>query len=220
MEFGGFPVDLILFGMVALFLVLRLRSVLGRRTGFERPAEPAVSQPGSPVIEGRAERVPELPAPRRILPDSASPAGQALAAMRGIDPGFEPTRFLEGAERAFHLIVAAYATGDRAQISKLLAPEPAQAFEAAMTAREAAGETQQTEIKAILETAITDAHLSGTRAVIALRIVSDQIALTRDAKGEIAHGSEAMTETVDFWTFERDLASADPSWRLMAAGQG
>ena len=219
MGLGSFPIDLILFGMIALFLVLRLRSVLGRRTGFERPAEPVVAPPGSPVIEGRAEPVPEVPAPRRTLPDPASPAGQALAAMRGIDHGFDPISFLEGAERAFRLIVTAYAAGDRATLAGLLGRETVQAFEAAIATREAAGEVQQSEIRAILETAITEATLASTRAAITVRIVSDQIAFTRDAKGAVVQGTEAVTEIIDLWTFERDLASADPAWRLVAVGQ-
>src|SRR5271163_3750551 len=100
---GGFPIDLILFGMIAAFLVLRLRSILGRRTGFERPAQPyQPPQPqrptAGPVIEGRAEPVAAAP---QTVPDDASPAGQALARMRGIDQAFDPARFLAGVDQAF-----------------------------------------------------------------------------------------------------------------------
>ncbi len=214
---SGFPVDLILFGMIALFLVLRLRSVLGRRTGFERPEPPPALAGGGTVIEGHAEPAPTPPAPQRGFPPPDSAAAHALGAMRGIDRGFDPAHFLEGAERAFRLIVAAFAKGDRERLASLLGPETRRVFEAAIAAREAAAETMATEIKALLSTTITDAMLVGTRANITVRFVSDQVSATRGADGEIVHGSEAMTEITDLWVFERDLTSADPTWRLIAA---
>ncbi len=213
---SGFPIDLILFGMIALFLVLRLRSVLGRRTGFERPEPPALAEGGT-VIEGHAEPVAMPPAPSRGFPTPDSPATLALGAMRGIDRSFDPMAFLMGAERAFRLIVTAYAKGDRATLTPLLGTETGQIFDAAITAREAAGETAESEIKALLAATITDAALAGTRARITVRFVSDQVSLTRGRGGEIVHGSEAVTEITDLWVFERDLASSDPTWRLAAA---
>src|SRR6202012_584126 len=105
---GGFPVDLILFGMIAAFLVLRLRSILGRRTGFERPTQsyqpPAGQTSAGPVIEGRAE--PAAPATARTVPQMDSAIGETLARMRAIDSTFDPAAFLDGAEKAFRIIVA------------------------------------------------------------------------------------------------------------------
>src|SRR5579875_2132911 len=97
---GSFPIDLVLFGMIAAFLVLRLRSILGRRTGYERPpqAAPRPDLRQGPIIEGHAEPPPA--APGRVLPDPASPVGQTLARMRELDRGFDPQRFLDGAESA------------------------------------------------------------------------------------------------------------------------
>lgn len=214
---SGFPIDLILFGMIALFLVLRLRSVLGRRTGFERPQTPPPLAQAGAVIEGHAEPVPAMPTPAREFPPPSSSAGQTLGAMRLVDPGFDPAQFLEGAERAFRLIVTAFAKGDRAALAPLLGPETGHVFEAAIAARESAGEILQTEIKSLISSAITDATLSGTRAAISVRFVSDQVSLTRGRTGEIVHGTEAVTEITDLWVFERDLASPDPTWRLVAA---
>ena len=202
--------------MIALFLVLRLRGVLGRRTGFERPEPPSLAEGGT-VIEGHAEPVTAPPAPSRGFPAPDSPATRALAAMHGIDRGFDPMAFLTGAERAFHFIVAAYAKGDRAALAPLLGLETRESFEAAISAREAAGETAESEIKALLSATITDAALAGTRASVTVRFVSDQMSLTRARDGEIVHGSEAVTEITDLWVFERDLTSADPTWRLGAA---
>src|SRR5689334_7974512 len=94
---NSFPIDLVQFGMIAAFLVLRLRSILGRRTGFERPPQPyqppTAGPATGPIIEGRAEPVPAQAAPRQ-LPDPTSTLGQTLARMHGIDPGFDPARFL------------------------------------------------------------------------------------------------------------------------------
>src|SRR5690349_12007618 len=118
---SGFPIDLILFGMIAAFLVLRLRSILGRRTGFERQAPPYQSaegqNPAGPVIEGRVE----APSPAaRDLPDPSGPVGQTLVRMRSVDANFDPAGFLAGAEKAFRMIVAAFASGDRATLRGLL----------------------------------------------------------------------------------------------------
>src|SRR5271165_3674813 len=98
---GKFPIDLVLFGMIALFLVLRLRSILGRRQGFEGVPEVPLRRAPGPVIEGRAERVP--PATARALPDPAGETGQMLSAMQAVDRAFAPAAFLTGAEAAFRL---------------------------------------------------------------------------------------------------------------------
>jgi predicted lipid-binding transport protein (Tim44 family) len=207
------PVDLVLFGMVALFLVLRLRSILGRRTGFEgTPA--AIERRPPPVIEGRAE-APQ--APTRAVPDPASPTGQAVAAMRAMDRTFEPTAFLAGAEAAFRMIVTAFAAGDLGRLQPLLTPDTYAAFEAAITAREAAGHTQHTEIRSILESHIEQATLQGSMADITVRFVSHQITYTTAADKSITAGADAVTELADIWSFQRDLKASHPVWRLAAA---
>ena len=218
---GGFPIDLVLFGMIAAFLVLRLRSILGRRTGFERTAQPpspgsAAPSPG-PVIEGKAE---PAPSPARPLPDPASAPGQVLSRMESIDRSFSPAAFLDGAERAFRMIVEAYAAGNRDTLRRLLSDEMYHAFDEAIRAREAAGETQRTEIRGIQSAVIEAASLRGTVADITVRFASDQISLVLGREGQIISGTDAVTEITDIWTFERDLAARDPTWRLMAAQSG
>lgn len=212
---GGFPVDLVLFGMIAAFLVLRLRSILGRRQGFERPEAPQgpARVAEGPVIEGVAER----PGPTRPLPDPASLAGQALGRMQRIDRNFSAARFLDGAEAAFRMIVAAFAAGQRDALRPLLSPDTFRDFDAAIGAREAAGETQRTEVRGIQSATIEAADLRGTLADITVRFVTDQVNLTLAQDGAVLHGTDAVTEIVDLWTFERDLAAADPTWRLVAA---
>lgn len=213
---GGLPIDLILFAMVAAFLVLRLRSVLGRRTGFERPPEAA---PGTPApVAGREAEVIPLPAAtaaRRGLPDPRGPVGQALMRIRGADPSFDPSAFLGGAEGAFRMIVAAFAAGDRETLRNLLSDDAYAGFEGAISEREAAGETQRTELRSIQDMAIEGAELRGTIAEITLRIVSDQVNLTIARDGSISAGAEAVTEITDLWTFQRDVAASDPTWKLV-----
>ncbi len=217
---GGFPIDLVLFGMIAAFLVLRLRSILGKRQGFERPAQPLqpVRPAVGPIIEARAE--PPQPEAAQTVPDATSPTGQALAEMRGLDRSFDPARFLTGADQAFRLIVAAFAAGNRVGLRALLSDETYKAFEQAISAREKAGETQVSEIKSMQNLSIEAAELKGKVGSITVRIVSDQISYTTDKDGKPVTGTDAVTEITDLWTFERDLSQQDPTWRLVAARSG
>ncbi len=216
---GSFPIDLVLFGMIAAFLVLRLRSILGRRTGFERPQQPYQPPAGptaaGPVIDGHAE--PVHPPTHRTVPEPVSALGQTLARMQAVDRSFDPAGFLDGAEKAFRLIVTAFASGDRTTLRSLLADDTYRAFEQAIAAREAAGQQQVSEIRAVPGASIEAAELNGTVAHVTVKFVSDQISLTRDQAGNPVAGTDAVTEITDLWTFERDLSAQDPTWRLVAA---
>ena len=221
---GGFPIDLILFGMIAAFLIIRLRGILGRRTGFERqqterPNGP-VLVPGvgraAPVIDAKAEPT----ASARPLPDAASPIGLTLVRMRSVDQGFDPATFLHGAETAFRMIVDAFARGDRVALRPLLDDPTYRAFETAIATRETAGETQRSEIRSIERATIDEAALDATTARLTVRFVSDQVAETLDKQGRSTAGSDAVTEITDIWTFERDLRQPVPAWRLTAAHSG
>jgi len=212
MQGGGFPIDLILFGMVAAFLVLRLRSVLGRRTGFERPPAERAPVPVAPV---GADAVPAQAVPHRGVPDARGPVGQALARIRAADPSFDPAGFLNGAEGAFRMIVEGFAAGNRPLLRDLLSDETYAGFEGAISEREAKGEVQRTEIRDIREAVIDGADLRGTIAEVTVRFVSDQVNLTTDAAGKPVAGADAVTELTDIWTFQRDVRSTDPSWKLV-----
>jgi predicted lipid-binding transport protein (Tim44 family) len=233
---GGFPIDLVLFGMIAAFLVLRLRSILGKRTGLERQAPP--TQPGparatpGPIIDATAEAVQPpasqtvqagsqaVPAGSQTVPEVASPAGQALARMRELDRNFDPARFLAGADQAFRMILGAFAAGNRVALRPLLSDETYSAFEQAISAREKTGETQVSEIKSMHTLSIDQAELKGRIGSVTVRIVSDQISYTQDKNGRPLTGADAVTEITDIWTFERDLSQQDPAWRLVAARSG
>jgi predicted lipid-binding transport protein (Tim44 family) len=216
---GDFPIALVIFAGVAIFLILRLRSVLGKRVGFERPQRSPGQMPGfgtGPIIDGQAS-----PAqPGRAVPDPRSALGERLMEIVNRDPQFDPPRFLDSAETNFRMIVGAFAAGDRATLKTLLSDPVYHTFESAIAARDTAGERHRTEIKAILSAAIEDAQLLGDQAAIIIRFTSDQINLTLDAGGHPVIGTEAVTEIVDLWTFERNLKSQDPVWRLAAARSG
>ncbi len=214
---GGFPIDLVLFGMVAAFLVLRLRSILGRRTGFEKPPQaqrPAGPAATGPIIDAQPE---PISASKRPLPDPGSAPGQGLARIQAKDRSFDPARFLDGAERAFRMIIVAFAAGDRVTLRNLLSDETYASFEQAIAAREKAGHEQVSELHSIETAAIEQADLRGSTASVTVRFVSDQMSLTRDKDGHPVMGTEAVTEITDVWTFERDLASGDLTWRLVEA---
>ena len=221
---GGFPIDLLLFGMIAAFLVLRLRSILGRRTGFERPAADAKVAPAGavrPVLPAAADANDLVADPAaRALPEPTSPAGQGLARIAAAEPAFNAGHFLGGAEAAFRLIVEAYAAGDRAALRPLLTDDTYHGFESAIAAREAAGEVQRGEIRAINTVAVEAAALRDNTASVIVRFVSDQINETLDRDGKPIAGTDAVTEITDLWTFERELRQPDPAWRLAAAQSG
>ncbi len=212
---GGFPIDLILFAMIAAFLVLRLRSILGRRTGFDgAPAPAAAPAPRTAALRDSSAGPAAAPRP---LPDAAGPVGRTMAEMQAIDRRFDPAQFLAGAEHAFRLIVAAFAAGDRDRLRPLLTDETFAAFEGVIAAREAAGHTQRTELRAIDEVTITDAMLSGSHATLSVRFVSNQVNITTDSAGQPVSGTDAVTEIHDLWSFVRDLGQPDLTWRLSAA---
>lgn len=217
---GGFPIALVVFAGIALFLILRLRSVLGRRVGFEKPPAAPGQMPGfkaTPVINGQAT---VIQPGGRTVPDPRSPLGERLMQIVNRDPNFDPPKFLNGAETAFRKIVTAFAAGDRATLKPLLSPSVYDTFDSAIQAREAANERHRTEIKSIISATIEDAQLLGDHAAVIVRFTSDQVNLTLDSANNPLSGTEAVTELVDLWTFERDLKSPDPCWRLAAARSG
>jgi predicted lipid-binding transport protein (Tim44 family) len=216
---GGFPIDLILFGMIAAFLVLRLKSILGKRTGYERPPQPLQPReaPAAPIQTGATAPAPMAAGSHRVVPEPVSALGQTLTQMAAIDRNFSPAGFLDGAEKAFQIIVHAFAAGDRATLRPLLGDEMWNAFDQAITEREKAGQTHVTEVKAIHGISIETAELNGTHATVAVKIVSDQVNMTHTQSGQVVTGTDAVTEITDLWTFERDLAQPNPVWHLVAA---
>lgn len=216
---NGFPlIDIIFFACVALFIAFRLRSVLGRRTGHERRPE------APPVGGGATDNVVPLPGrddPAEIAFSHIADAGlrDGLTAIRRADPNFDLEEFLAGGRQAFEMIVDGFARGDNELLEPLLASDVYQGFAEAIAQRQAAGETLETEVVAIKQADAAEARMDGTRALVSVRFVSDQVNVTRDASGAVVDGDpEQLAEIIDVWTFARDIASRDPNWELFSTG--
>lgn len=213
--------DIILFAMVAGFLVLRLRSVLGRRTGNERRRELFVRRP-----RAAPEKGPSLiePSPDAAAATTAPPAdaiAEGLNQIRRADPSFDPSQFLEGARIAFEMIVTAFANADKAGLRPLLSDEVFQQFVTAIDERAAAKETLETRILRLDSADIVEAELLGRNAQVTAKMTSQQINVTRAMDGSIVDGDpEHPTEKTDYWTLARDTRSADPNWVLVATSSG
>jgi predicted lipid-binding transport protein (Tim44 family) len=209
-------IEIVLLAMVALFVGLRLYSVLGRRTGHEqqpilRPAEtaPAAEAP-APVTDIAAER----PESSGLAYEEGAAAG--VRAIVSADPSFDVSRFVEGAQGAYRMILEAFWRGDRDELRYLAAPEVFAAFDGAITARETAGEQLENRLVAIERAVIQSARLNGRVAEIDVRFDADIAAVTRDREGNVIAGT--LTDAVathDVWTFRRTLGSNDPNWILV-----
>ncbi len=215
-------IDIIFFAMVAAFLVLRLRSVLGRRTGQERPRDIFGRSPNAP--SGSPDNVVELPDRRRATAAGAAeeryagtPVGAGLSQIRDADPSFNPERFVQGGRAAFEMILAAYSRGDDAALRPLLNDEVFGNFQKAIAERQQAEETLETELVGIKSAEIAEATLDGGTALVTVRFVSEQVNAVRDGKGEVVDGDpNRVAEVIDLWTFARDTQSRDPNWALVA----
>jgi predicted lipid-binding transport protein (Tim44 family) len=213
--------DIVLFAMVAVFLVLRLRSVLGRRTGNERQRELMRRIPprGNNVV-AFGNRGPAAPASRVDAPPGGGTEG-GLAQIRAADPGFDPGQFVAGARIAFETIVGAFAGGDKAALRPLLSDDVFRPFAGAIDERNAAAEQLETRIVQLKAAEIEEAELAGSAARVTVKFVSDQIHVLRAHDGSVVDGDpDHPIEKTDFWTFVRDTRSSDPNWALVATASG
>jgi predicted lipid-binding transport protein (Tim44 family) len=219
-------IDIIILAMVAGFIVLRLRSVLGRRTGHDpREARDGVGTDafGRPK-ERETDNVVALPGVRRprevgdIEPIyQGTPLEPGLVQIKMADPSFSASRFLEGASKAFELIVTAFAKHDTDTLRPLLSPDVFGRFAAAIQDREERGETMETELVLLKPAKLESAEMQGSRAIVAVRFQSEQVNLVKDREGRIVEGDRNHVESLtDVWTFSRDTASRDPNWVLIA----
>jgi predicted lipid-binding transport protein (Tim44 family) len=225
---GDFPhyVDIILFAMVALFLVLRLRSVLGRRTGNERRRDMLARNPVQNGEQAGPNKIVSLtprrnPAPLVADGPPANTVAGGIAQITAADPGFEGSDFLDGARGAFEIIVSAFAKGDKAALRPLLSDDTYRSFAAAVDEREAARETLETRIERLKDIDIVEAGMDASQARVTVKLVSDQINVLRAHDGSVVDGDpQNLIEKTDFWTFARDTRSSDPNWLLVATGSG
>lgn len=224
-----FDIYTVIFLVLAVFIVLRLRSVLGTRTGNERPPRDMFPQKEARPETTANENVITLP-PRPVNDDDAdapvvnrwkgvapegSPAIAGLEAIAARDPSFDGRMFIEGARAAYEMIVTSFANGDTKTLKTLLAKDVYESFAASIADRERRGETMESTFVAVGKADLRTAELVGDTAEIGVRFASQLITVTRDKAGTVIDGSpETVTEVIDDWTFARDVTSRDPNWKL------
>ena len=211
--------DIVLFAMVAAFLVLRLRSVLGKRTGHEQPRQDPISQRNQEAeTDGNVVELPNrnhAADPMADL-DPDDPLTAGIADIRGADDSFDPGGFADGARGAFEMIVQGFAEGDRDNLEMLLADDVYENFEAAIDEREEAEETLESTIIGIKSAEVIEAGMDGKNAMVTVKFVSEQVNVTRDSEDRIIDGDpNQVTEITDIWTFSRDTTLRDPNWKLV-----
>ncbi len=220
--------DIILFAAIAAFLVLRLRSVLGRRSGHDqapkydpfrkREAEEA----GEDKVIALPDRGPQAKSQgtgKAAEAGDESPLEQGLTQIKTADRSFEPESFVSGAKIAFEMVITAFAGGDTKTLRPLLSNDVFEDFSGAIKARLDKNETLESTLVGINEADIIEAELQGKTAFVTVKFVSEQINVTRDADGEVVDGDPGGVATVtDIWTFARNTRSRDPNWTLVATG--
>jgi len=233
---GFVDIYTIIFLAIAVVVFLRLRNVLGRRTGSERPpfdpysrreslpgaaGDKVIGLPGRPVADASAATAPDIaPAAvdrfKRIAPEGSS-LNDGLKALAAADRTFDPDEFLAGAKAAYEMIVTAFAEGDRKTLKQLLSREVYDGFVAAIAQREERGETIEFKFVGIEKAEITGAAAKATTAQITVRFLSKLISATRDKDGAVIDGDPVhVGDVTDVWTFARETTSRDPNWKLIA----
>jgi predicted lipid-binding transport protein (Tim44 family) len=239
----SFDVTTIIFLALAVFVIWRLRSVLGQKTGRERPPvdpfarrepPPPARQDAGAAEAGNVVRLPGAAASRgngagvELAPDRwkgfaepGSAIAQGLDEIAKAEPGFDVRAFLEGAKMAYEMIVTAFAHGDRKSLKNLLSRDVYDGFDRAIGDREKRGEKAETTFVSIDKSEIVGVEVRNEVAHVMVRFVSQLITATRNAQGEVVDGSpEAVVEVTDVWTFARPIGSRDPNWQLVATEAG
>jgi predicted lipid-binding transport protein (Tim44 family) len=228
-------IEIIILAAVAGFLFLRLRDVLGTRTGHDNPEDYFGNRrPGAEPEGGEADKVVQFPgrdAGAQPLPDDHSdiatvtdlegPAGRTLVAAKAVEPDFNAVRFIEGARAAYEMILMAFETGDKDTLRPLLAADVMESFEEAIDQRTEQGLSVDARFIGLRSSKISDARLDEATDTLQVdvRFDAEMIVAVRNADGEIVDGDpEAVRRMNDFWTFERKLGTDDPSWILVETG--
>ena len=229
--------DLILtlvFLGLAVFVIIKLRSVLGTRTGFERPPEviqremedrrnpPAVPENVVPFPNGVKPPMPDQPEMTQAdrwkgIAAAGTPLANGLDAIMQADPSFDARGFVGGAKGAYEMIVQAYSKGDRKTLKTFLAKDVLDGFAGAITEREGKGETSETTFVSIDKADLVAAEMRDKFAHVTLNFRSKLITTVRDKNGVVVDGSpDKIADVTDIWTFARDVSSRDPNWKLVA----
>jgi len=208
---------IVILALVALFIGLRLYSVLGERTGHEqqpilKPADPDARVEPRPAQPATAAPTPSDSGDMAYLPT----AGPGVRAILAADPAFDVARFLEGAKAAYRLVLEAFWKGDLGTVRSHVDDHIFETFEGAVEQREKDGMKLDNRLVAIEQAVISEAALERGVAVVTVRFEADIAAVTRNAQGEVVAGSLSdAVQTRDLWTFRRDIATHDPNWLLI-----
>lgn len=214
--------QLLVLAGIAIFLILRLKSVLGTRDGFEGPprgvADTSAQRRRSDfeVVDGGPDR--DI---TDHVPEDTDAAG-ALADMKRVEPSFSVTEFLQGSRGAYEMILMAFENGKLDQVMPFLSEDVYETFVQVVDARQEQGLTIEAEFVGLRETSLVDATFdqASKRAQITVRFVGELISVVRDSDGEIVEGKPGQSKKQkDIWTFERIMGSNDPNWRLVATGE-
>lgn len=213
-------IQLLVLAGIAVFLILKLRSVLGTREGFEKPPIPLEEARSRPrrdfeVVEGGPDR--DI---TDHVPDG-SPAAKALAGMKMAEPGFNVSAFLSGARGAYEMILMGFEKGEMEKIRPFLGADVAETFGDAISQREAQGLKVEANFVGLRELALHDATFNREtkEAEIAVRFVGELTSVVRNTAGEVVEGSPTeIKRQRDVWTFARRMGASDPNWQLVATG--
>jgi predicted lipid-binding transport protein (Tim44 family) len=226
----------IIFLALAVFIFLRLRNVLGQRTGSERPPFDRAARntlPGTPdtgvvPMPGKVIDQPPPAPPAEAAPiadrwkgvaEAGTPLARGLDAIVAQDSSFDPKHFLSGARSAYEMIVLAFANGDRRALRDLLSSDVYESFEAVIKDREKHDQKTETRFVSIDKAELVGAEQRDRTAQLTVRFVSQMISVTRDKAGTIVDGNpDKVADITDVWTFARDTTSRDPNWKLVGTG--
>jgi predicted lipid-binding transport protein (Tim44 family) len=212
--------DIFLIAVVAGVILFRLYTVLGRRTGNERPPQESYRLSGGAASDAPKDNVVPLPVATRaeqIADKPADPVARGLMDVKLADRTFETDHFISGARSAYEMIVTAFARGDRAQLRPLLGDEVFAAFDQVISGREQRKEEVSYTFVGFKDVKIVHAALKGRSAEITLAFGAQFISATTDAHETVIEGnSKTVRDVTDVWTFARDVRSRDPNWLLIA----
>ena len=230
-----FDIYTLLFLILAVVIFLRLKNVLGRRTGNERPPyDPyTASDPKSngarrggrdtvvPIHPERsADKAADIPSIEDRIKDfapEASPLAKGLAGIAKADSRFDPAQFLAGAKEAYEMIVVAFAEGNKRALRQLLGRDVYDGFVGAIEERAERGEKVDFSFIGIDKADMIEAELKNKLAQITVKFISQLITSTIDKNGKVIDGDpKKVREVTDIWTFSRDVSSRDPNWKLVA----
>ena len=218
---GSQLIQILVLAGVALFLILRLRDVLGTRDGFEKPLGP---KPVESKDDKRTFEVIDGGGTDNDIADHVDPesdAGKALAAMKKKEPGFSVSEFAHGARQAYEMILMAYENGELDTLQQFLSPDVFESFSSAVMARADQGLTVDANFVGIRELKISDAEFDEDTGEgdITVRFIGELTSVVRNPDGEVVEGDPSeIKRQKDIWTFSRVMGSDNPNWLLVATG--